>query len=264
MTADGKIASANRKVSSFSGAYDKKHMFELRASADAVMSGARTVDLNPVSLGPGVEEYRRRRVRRGLAPYNLRIVVSRGGSVNPEAFLFKKRFSPILVLTTRRASPQRRKRLAAVADEVKVFGLKEINFRRAFAWLRREWKIKRLLCEGGGEINGALFRAGLVNELHLTVCPKIFGGQKAPTIADGIGVPTLTGATQLRLKSARERDGELFLVYTVESSPPHKIKPGFVAAACSEKTSGFASRQAGSIFPNSTCVTRTRPVAGST
>jgi riboflavin biosynthesis pyrimidine reductase len=108
--------------------------------------------------------------------------------------------------------------LAAVADEVKVFGLAEINFRRALAWLRQKWKIKRLLCEGGGEINGALFRAGLVNELHLTICPKVFGGRQAPTIADGIGASTLAGATQLRLKSARQRDGELFLVYTVVRS----------------------------------------------
>ena len=39
-----------------------------------------------------------------------------------------------------------------------------------------------LLCEGGGELNDALFRGGLVNELHLTICPKIFGGRHAPPI----------------------------------------------------------------------------------
>ncbi|MEI9963030.1 MAG: dihydrofolate reductase family protein [Limisphaerales bacterium] len=45
--------------------------------------------------------------------------------------------------------------------------------------------MKRLLCEGGAELSDALFRAGLVNELHLTICPKIFGGRTAPTIAEG-------------------------------------------------------------------------------
>jgi len=49
MTADGKIATANRRYSSFSSAQDKRHMMELRATADAVMSGARTVDLNAVT-----------------------------------------------------------------------------------------------------------------------------------------------------------------------------------------------------------------------
>ena len=45
MTADGKIATTNRLVSSFSSRRDGQHLLELRATADAVMAGARTVDL---------------------------------------------------------------------------------------------------------------------------------------------------------------------------------------------------------------------------
>src|SRR5512146_2040883 len=96
MTADGKIATANRSISSFGSARDRAHLLELRATADAVMAGARTVDLNRINLGPGPARYRRRRVRRGLAEYNLRVVVSRSGSVNPDAEIFKRRFSPII------------------------------------------------------------------------------------------------------------------------------------------------------------------------
>src|SRR5437016_13832882 len=77
ITADGKIATANRAVSSFGSKRDKDHLFELRATADAVMAGARTVDSNPVTMGPGSAKYRRMRIRRGLADYNLRLVVSR-------------------------------------------------------------------------------------------------------------------------------------------------------------------------------------------
>jgi len=215
MTADGKIATANRKLSSFSSAYDKTHMFELRARADAVMSGARTVDLNAVSMGPGPQRFRQLRLQRGLTEYNLRVIPSREGSLDPKAYIFKRRFSRIIILTTGRASAARLKRLRAVADEVKVFGEKEINFYTAFRWLRKKWGIKTLLCEGGGEINGALFRAGLVNELHLTICPKVFGGRGAPTIADGLGAATLAQATQMQLKSWRRLGDELFLVYTV-------------------------------------------------
>src|SRR5689334_14520569 len=98
MTADGKIATANRAVSSFGSKRDLARLFELRATADAVMSGARTVDLNPVSLGPGAKKYRLQRLRRGLAEYNLRVVVSGSGSINPNAEIFKTRFSPIIVL----------------------------------------------------------------------------------------------------------------------------------------------------------------------
>ena len=61
MTADGKIATANRAVSSFGSARDHDHLLELRATADAVMAGARTVDLNPINMGPGPAMVRRRR-----------------------------------------------------------------------------------------------------------------------------------------------------------------------------------------------------------
>jgi hypothetical protein len=75
MTADGKITTANRKVTSFSSRRDREHMFELRVEADAVMAGARTVNLNPVTLSPGGRNYRERRIRRGRSEYNLRVVV---------------------------------------------------------------------------------------------------------------------------------------------------------------------------------------------
>ena len=42
MTADGKIATANRAVASFGSVRDREHLLELRATADAVMAGART------------------------------------------------------------------------------------------------------------------------------------------------------------------------------------------------------------------------------
>jgi riboflavin-specific deaminase-like protein len=215
MTADGKTATANRLVSSFGSRRDQNHLLQLRATADAVLAGARTVDSNPVNLGPGRAKYCRLRLRRGLAEFNLRIIVSRSGSVNPKAKVFQHRFSPIIILTTRRTPAARLKRLRARAAEVKICGTKEINFRRALRWLRDKWGIKRLLVEGGGELNDALFRAGLVNELHLTVCPKIFGGHAAPTIADGLGTGSLARAAQLELQSARRHGDEMFLVYRV-------------------------------------------------
>jgi riboflavin-specific deaminase-like protein len=213
MTADGKIATANRAVSSFSSRSDREHLLELRATADAVMAGARTVDSAKVNLGPGPERFRRRRVRRGLNEFNLRIVVSGSGSVNPAAEVFKRAFSPIIILTTRRAGERRLKRLRTLADDLVIGGEDAIDFRRALGWLREKWMVKRLLCEGGGELNDALFRAGLVDELHLTVCPKVFGGRAAPTIADGTGALQLARAAALRLESMKQAGDEVFLVF---------------------------------------------------
>ena len=213
MTADGKITTTNRAISSFGSRQDRAQLLALRAKADAVMAGARTVDLNRVNLGPGPARYRRLRKKRGLAEFNLRIIVSRSGTVSLDAEVFKHRFSPIIVLTTRRAGKRRLRALRAVAEEVKVCGAKEIDFRRALRWLYKARGIKRLLCEGGGELNDALFRAGIVNELHLTICPLMFGGREAPTIAEGTGVAKLAAAFPLVLKAMRGIGTELFLVY---------------------------------------------------
>ena len=216
-TADGKLAPASRHFIPFAGKRDQEHLLELRATADAVMSGARTVDLSPVTMGTGGAKYRRQRLRRGLREQHLRIVVSGSGTLDPRAVIFERGTAPIIILTTGRASAAKLRRLRDLADEVKICGERELDFPFALRWLREQWKVKRLLCEGGGEINGALFEAGLVDEIHVTLCPVIFGGRSAPTMADGRGFPHLADAAQLQLKSRKRIGDELFLVYRVIS-----------------------------------------------
>jgi riboflavin-specific deaminase-like protein len=213
VTADGKIATANRAVHRFGSARDLRHLYELRATADAILCGARTVEISRAVLDNGGETFRRQRLRNGLAEYPLRILVSGSGSLDPEAPVFRKHFSPILVLTTGRASPRKLQQLQKLADEVKICGETEVDFRKALTWLRTEWNVRRLLCEGGGELNDALFRADLVDEIHLTFCPQIFGGRTAPTIAEGKGFPKLDLTRQLKLRSSRNFKGELFTCF---------------------------------------------------
>src|SRR5688500_840796 len=107
MTADGKIAPANRQFVPFSSKEDQQLLLELRTVADAVMSGARTVDAYPVNLGPGPRPYREKRLRYGLSEYNVRVIVSGSASLNPDAEIFRHDFSPILLLTTERAPAKR-------------------------------------------------------------------------------------------------------------------------------------------------------------
>jgi len=215
-TADGKLAPENRKFVAFGSKKDQQLLLELRARADAVMAGARTVDLVPVNLGPGPAKYRQARLRNGLTEYNLRVVVSGAGTLNPRAEIFRKRFSPIIILASGRASERNLGRLREVADEVKVFGEMELDFMAAMRWLRQKWKVRRLLCEGGGELNAARFRAGLVDEIYQTICRFIFGGANAPTMADGLGAKDLDQATRLRLASLKRIGQELFLVYRAQ------------------------------------------------
>jgi 2,5-diamino-6-(ribosylamino)-4(3H)-pyrimidinone 5'-phosphate reductase len=214
-TADGKIAPANRHFEPFSSKRDHDLLLKLRAGADAVMSGARTVDATPINLGPGGKKFRQMRVKAGLPEYNLRVIVSGSASIDLNAEIFKHKFSPIIILATRRASQNRIKRLRKLGACVAIFGDKELDFPKALRWLRQKWNVKRLLCEGGGEINAALFRAGLVDEVYQTLCPVVFGGRDAPTLADGTGIEKLADAVRLEMKSMKRYGDELYLRWDV-------------------------------------------------
>lgn len=213
MTADGKIATANRAVTTFGSARDARHLYELRATADAILCGARTVEESGATLGNGGEVHRRARLRRGLAEYPLRVIASGSASLSSQAKIWEKDFSPIIVLAGSKAPKRNVARLEKLGAQVWLSPGKEADFVAMLHRLHSEFGVKRLLCEGGGGLNDSLMRAGLVDEIHLTFCPRIIGGRQAPTIVDGLGFERLKDAAQFELKSARRDGDELFLVY---------------------------------------------------
>lgn len=72
----------------------------------------------------------------------------------------------------------------------------------------REEGVRALLCEGGPRLHGSLQASGLVDELFLTIAPKLSGGG-APHILEG----ELPGVAELELAWLLEEDGELFARY---------------------------------------------------
>ena len=69
-------------------------------------------------------------------------------------------------------------------------------------------------------MNAALFCADLVDEINLTICPKIVGGRTAPTIADGSGFAKLAMARQFHIHSLHALKGELFTVLVRDKNGP--------------------------------------------
>lgn len=68
--------------------------------------------------------------------------------------------------------------------------------------------VRALLCEGGPRLHASLEALGLVDELFLTIAPKLAGGA-APRILEG----ELPGVAELELAWLLEQDGELFARY---------------------------------------------------
>lgn len=84
-------------------------------------------------------------------------------------------------------------------------GEREIDLAAALQTLRTEFGIERLAVEGGGNVNGSFFSAGLVDEVSLLVMPMIDGGAGLPSIVDR-PVPGYSG---LSLKSVDRIESDL-------------------------------------------------------
>ena len=81
---------------------------------------------------------------------------------------------------------------------------------RALLRSLREEGVRALLCEGGPTLHGSLQAAGLVDELFLTIAPKLAGGSAPPILAGA-----LPAVVDLELAWLLEHDGELFARYRV-------------------------------------------------
>jgi 2,5-diamino-6-(ribosylamino)-4(3H)-pyrimidinone 5'-phosphate reductase len=96
-----------------------------------------------------------------------------------------------------------------------VTGKSSVDLPRAAALLRKHFGIRRLLLEGGGNINGGFLQAGLIDELSLLVVPGIDGRRDVPTVFDGLG-PKSGKAVPMKLKFVKKlRNGTLWLRYAV-------------------------------------------------
>lgn len=244
MSADGKIATANRKLCSFGSPRDQAFLYELRARADAVMTGAGTIRAQNADLNSGGPQYQRLRLRRGLQREPARVVVSASGNLDTSLRIFHEPGGPLFILTRQGIPDTRRKRLEAAGAVVKSFGDSDLDLRAALRWLRRQG-IATLHCEGGGELNQSLFEIGCVDELFLTLCPRVFGGRSAPTLAEGQGVLRLANALKLKWLAVRQIGDELFLHFrrTEDHSKTRSTKANSARGSVHEPRVGSSKRR---------------------
>jgi riboflavin biosynthesis pyrimidine reductase len=183
-TADGRATIAGR-TAPLANRADYELFHALRARADAVMVGAKTVRVE------------------GYGPMDqLAVVVSRSVALPVDRGLLSHEGNRVVIVTP---SPDRElPRCAATVSYVR-----EGDLSRALRRLR-DLGVASIDCEGGPGLNATLVPAGLVDELHLVIAPKLAGGRDPLTILSG---DTLDPPAGLSLLSLHESGGYLFARY---------------------------------------------------
>lgn len=114
----------------------------------------------------------------------------------------------VVLLVTERVSNDYLAHLQAAGVSYLFCGTKQIDLPTALRKLGGAFKLRKLMLQGGGTFNGAMLRAGLVDEIsHLTV-PVADGGAGVATMFDIPGEPPTKAAAKLRLLSHKLLPGE--------------------------------------------------------
>jgi riboflavin-specific deaminase-like protein len=210
-TADGRAAIHGRSAP-LSSAGDRAMFHALRERVDAVIVGTNTLRIERYGRMIRDPEARQRRAERGLEPEPLACVVTRSGDLPSDIPLFTDRDEPVprvLAFTTDDAD------LPAGINTVRL-DPSELTLTTVLRHLHADYEIGSLLCEGGPTVFGSLLHEKLVDELFLTLSPKLAGGGMAPTIALASELPE---PVPLTLKWLLEQESCLFLRCAVSTNP---------------------------------------------
>jgi riboflavin-specific deaminase-like protein len=196
---DGK-ATLDWRTKGLSSDVDRRLFHHLRTQADAVMVGAGTAREERYGRMTKNDELRQKRQNEGLVPDALAVVVSGRLDLPADLPLLNEPEQRVVIATGSDATIER------LGDQVEYARVGD-DLPRLMAYLHEKHGVRSVLCEGGPTLNSFLFAAGLVDELFLTMTPKVLAGAAALTIVAG---RELVEPVELDLVSVAEADGELY------------------------------------------------------
>jgi riboflavin-specific deaminase-like protein len=187
---------------------DRELFHGLREHVDAILAGTGTLRTERYGRLVRDPERRSRRAASGLAPDPLACVFSRSGDIPTGIPLFEDPWSRVVVFTPSTLDT------SGLGAQVEVVRLDpgELTLTTMMRRLRSTYDVRSLLCEGGPTLFGALLQEDLVDELFVSLAPKLTGGGTAPAISNG---PELADLRRLDLRWALELGSSLYLRYAL-------------------------------------------------
>ncbi|MFF1573220.1 pyrimidine reductase family protein [Leifsonia sp. NPDC058292] len=157
-----------------SDAADRRVFAILRRLCDVVLVGAGTVRAEGYSAMRVDDASERARVAAGLTPHPVFAIVSASLDLDPASPIFQQAPERPIVFTTSLSRPDTREALAEVAD-VEICGRDRVEA-GAMVKILAERGLGRIHCEGGPHLFGDLIASGELDELCLTVSPRLEAG----------------------------------------------------------------------------------------
>lgn len=185
MSADGKIASIERRQTRISNKLDLERVDELRAISDGVMIGIGTMLSDNPSLTVKSKNLREKRLKQGKDENPVRIVVDSYARTPIHADIFKKGAGKRIIAVSEDAPQKKVDQLAKYA-EIITTGREIVDLKQLLSELKKHG-INTLMVEGGATLNWGLISLGLVDEIYTYIGNLILGGSNAPTLVDGKG-----------------------------------------------------------------------------
>ena len=204
MTADGKIATFTGASRWITGEAARSRVQRLRADYMGIMAGIGTVLADNPMLNARIPG----------AGNPLRIICDSRLRIPLDSKICQtaRQYPTLLVCGGGEGLAEKKRQLTDLGVEVLDAGDTEgrVELSRLMEILGAR-RIDSILLEGGGVLNEAALRAGIVQEIQIFLAPKLFGGQSAKTPVEGRGVALPGDAYQFAVADM-ERVGEDVLI----------------------------------------------------
>ncbi len=214
-TLNGRV-SVGGKASPIGSSLDRRIMRNIRSAFDAVLVGAGTVRAEEMNLSVP-DELSEKRKANGLPAQPLGLILAGSDKLPLQRKLFRQRGGQTVVVVAGDDTPQ------STIEEAEALGIRVLDTKapgrpepvEILRLLKDLLNVRTLLLEGGPTVNGSFLASGKVDELFLTLSPKISlstGDESTIAQAQGARSTHPIGFDLASVHSASQ-EGELYLRY---------------------------------------------------
>jgi 2,5-diamino-6-(ribosylamino)-4(3H)-pyrimidinone 5'-phosphate reductase len=210
ISVDGKICTRSGE-SGISSILDLKRVHKLRCNVDGILVGISTVLQDDPLLNIRFADCTKTKKN------PTRIIIDSNARIPLDSKIVRTAKDINTIIAVTKGAPKNKLDLLR-SNELKIIISgergKKVNLHKTFEQLETKFGIKKILVEGGGEINWSVFKNNLFDELIVTISPLIIGGRDAITLVEGKGFDKIKKSTKLNLSKIYKRNnGEIVIHY---------------------------------------------------